>query len=97
MKKLLGLGMMALAFVGIGNTVQQSTVAANHQNNIRYDQRNQNRESQPIAPQQKLASKMKFESSRAYADMSYPNTGIDPKTYGMCCVRKGTHKRTNIC
>lgn len=99
MKKLSILGVAAAMF-GIG-AMTQATTNVNPQNNVRYDKRNQNKESQPIQSQKiqsqkQVSQKVTKEKSKGYSMRPFLNQGIPPKIYGMHCVKRGTHKRTNV-
>ena len=94
MKKLFVAG---LALLGIGaTTVSQNVSQTNSQNNVRYDKRNQNKESQPLQSQKQISKKITSENSKGYSGRSFFNQGIPPKIYGMYFVKRGTHKRTNV-
>ena len=96
MKKMFGLSALAILGAMSMQPVSVTVPHADTQRNLRNDQRNQNRESRPLNVQQYGAKKMTFEASRDYAKLNNRNTGIDPKTYGMQYVKRGTHKRTNV-
>lgn len=51
---------------GIG-AVSQATTNVNPQNNVRYDKRNQNKESQPIQSQKQVSQKVAKENSKGYS------------------------------
>ncbi len=57
---------MAAAMFGIG-AVSQATTNVNPQNNVRYDKRNQNKESQPIQSQKQVSQKVTKEKSKGYS------------------------------
>lgn len=97
--KVLSLAMMA-GFAGIGtfmtpNVLQtstrdfQQTVKRDHSN------RNQTPETQRISQESK-SMQISNETRRGYSSSNGWDMGIDPKTYGMYFVKRGTHKRTNI-
>lgn len=86
---------MAAAMFGI-SAVSQSVAQVNPQNNVRYDKRNQNKDSQPIQSQKQITKQVKNDTSKSYARRSFRNYGIPPKVYGMYYVKRGTHKRTNV-
>ncbi len=85
----------ALAMLSMGAVATQSTTP-NPQNNVRYDKRNQNRDSQPIQSQKQISQRITKENSKGYSGRLFRNDGIPPKIYGMYYVKRGTHKRTNI-
>ena len=95
-RKFIGLSAMAILGVLSMPSVTTSGTAPDAQRNMRYDQRNQNRESTPLNAQSEASKKMRYEESKGYSKFNYRNTGIDPKTYGMYYVKARTHKRTNV-
>lgn len=95
MKKL-ALSAIAIMAGGFGiNSVASEIANSNIQKTVRYDQRNQNRETQPLTTLRNH-SKQKVKSERSYSPKFTFNEGISPKTYGMHYVKPKTHKRTNV-
>lgn len=96
MKKL-ALGALAMIAGGFGMSTVASQIAnSNIQKTVRYDQRNQNRDSQPLQRARIAKSAETIKSQTSYSASGMFNQGIPPKIYGMSYVRRGTHKRTNI-
>lgn len=96
MKKL-SLSALAIMAGGFGiNSVASEIANSNIQKTVRYDQRNQNRETQPLTTLRNHSKQNKQEASKGYSKLNYFNTGINPKTYGMHYVKPKTHKRTNV-
>lgn len=97
LKASVGLVMAGLAGM-VGTTTQspqsatrdfQQTVKRDHSN------RNQTPETQRISQEGK-SMQISNETRRGYSSSNGWDMGIDPKTYGMYFVKRGTHKRTNI-
>lgn len=101
MKKILAAGAVALGMAAsVSTTVNTTSEVSNktiETNKVTESkQTNQQNSKNPFSSERSMKiSAREVERTSTYRDFGY-NTGIDPKTYGMYYVRRGTHKRTNI-
>lgn len=95
--KISALSLMAAigGMMGTSNVSQQST--RDFQQTVKRDHSNKNQspESQRISQESK-SMRITNNVNRGLFSGSNRSYGIDPKTYGMRYVKRGTHKRTNI-
>ncbi|MGX9985863.1 hypothetical protein [Soonwooa purpurea] len=89
MKKLLGLITAAMSMLGcsaVSNTAKSSVTELSSSIN----------DLKATSTKLNSGSLFKINNYRPFASEFNGKTSIDPKTYGMYFVKRGTHKRTNI-